>query len=279
MSSHKYKYASIEETIFSDTSDVTVVITCCGRIDLLKKTLNSFFEFNTYPIKKMIITEDSGNHDIYSIIPEEHKNNFLIIINSENVGQIRSIDKAYAKVDTYYIFHCEEDWIFYRKGFIENSKSILISNDKVYQVWLRSYYHDIHQDYPFHTLGEDISANGVTAYRLLSSKQKWQGFSFNPGLRRLSDYHSIPGGYRSFLTENNSSLSTESALSKHMRDNNMFAAVLENDAVAHIGYNDHIKDKNEIMKKRQKKITRLLLALLFFLLGWSVAFFTTPTGS
>ena len=39
--------------------EVTLVITSAGRFDLLKETLDSFFEYNTYPIKKIIITEDS----------------------------------------------------------------------------------------------------------------------------------------------------------------------------------------------------------------------------
>ena len=39
--------------------EVSLVITSCGRFDLLKKTLDSFFEKNTYPIKKIIIIEDS----------------------------------------------------------------------------------------------------------------------------------------------------------------------------------------------------------------------------
>ena len=37
---------------------VTVVITSCGRLDLLDKTLSSFMEFNTYPIEKFIIIDD-----------------------------------------------------------------------------------------------------------------------------------------------------------------------------------------------------------------------------
>ena len=40
-------------------NDVSLVITSCGRFDLLERTLDSFFEYNTYPIKKVIITEDS----------------------------------------------------------------------------------------------------------------------------------------------------------------------------------------------------------------------------
>ncbi len=256
---------------FSKKSDVTVVITCCGRFDLLKETLNSFFKNNTYPIKKIIVTEDSGNNEVYKAIPEQHKEHFTVIVNKENLGQIKSIDKAYALVDTDYIFHCEEDWVFYRKGFIEDSKAMLESNHKVYQVWLRSFYHDIQRDYPFHTLGDDISANNVTAYRLLSSNPKWQGFSFNPGLRRLSDYHAISGGYSSFLDESNSSSSVESALSRHMKDNHMFAAILENDAVAHIGYGHHINDKNDILKKRKKKFKNAGLAIFLFCLGWILA--------
>ena len=39
--------------------EVSLVITSCGRFDLLKRTLDSFFEKNTYPIKEIIITEDS----------------------------------------------------------------------------------------------------------------------------------------------------------------------------------------------------------------------------
>ena len=102
---------------FSEDSEVTVVITSCGRFDLLKKTLDSFFTFNTYPVKKVIITEDSGDDGVYTAIPEEYKNYFTIIVNKPKLGQIRSIDKAYSLVDTDYIFHCEDDWDFYRDGF------------------------------------------------------------------------------------------------------------------------------------------------------------------
>lgn len=261
--------------IFSKESDVTVVITCCGRIDLLKKTLHSFFIFNTYPIKKIIITEDANNEAVYSAIPEEYKDFFIVLINKKQLGQIASIDKAYALVETTYIFHCEEDWEFYRKGFIEDSRAILDENRKIYQVWLRSYYHDIQKDYPFHTLGEAFSYDNVSAYRLLSSNPKWQGFSFNPGLRRLADYKAILGGYSAFLDESKRSLLVESALSKYMKDHAMFSVVLENDAVAHIGYGFHIKDKHEINKRTKKKITTLALATIVFSLGWIAAFLFT----
>ena len=44
--------------------ELSIVITSCGRPDLLEKTIDSFLLHNTYPIKKWIITEDSGIKDI-----------------------------------------------------------------------------------------------------------------------------------------------------------------------------------------------------------------------
>ena len=76
--------------------EVSLVITSCGRFDLLKKTLDSFFEKNTYPIKKIIITEDSTEGEkLKKLISEYENKNFCLIVNKKRIGQLRSIDKAY----------------------------------------------------------------------------------------------------------------------------------------------------------------------------------------
>lgn len=253
---------------FSNESDVTVVITCCDRIDLLQETLDSFFKFNTYPIKQIIITEDAGNEEVYSVVPSNSKDFFTIIVNKEKLGQIKSIDKAYGIVDTPYVFHCEEDWYFYRKGFIEDSKAILEASSDIYQVRLRSFYHDIAKKYPFHTLGKEICVNHVTAYELLSNKEKWQGFSFNPGLVRLSDYLNIEGGYSSFLKDKEYASNVESALSQYVKKQNGVVAILENDATVHIGYNRHIANDKEKKKKIKKKAGITIKIVAVFILGW-----------
>ena len=80
--------------IFSSKSNVTLVITSCNRFDLLKKTLESFSKNNTYPIKEIIIIEDSGNPKIRNIIPNQWLDNTKLIINEKNLGQIKSIDLA-----------------------------------------------------------------------------------------------------------------------------------------------------------------------------------------
>ena len=40
--------------------DVTLFITSCGRPTLLRRTLESFVKYNRYPIKEVILCEDSG---------------------------------------------------------------------------------------------------------------------------------------------------------------------------------------------------------------------------
>lgn len=68
----------------------------------------------------------------------------------KNLGQIKSIDLAYQEVKTDYIFHCEDDWLFYRSGFIEDSMTILESDQSILTVWLRDIEKDIEKNYPFH---------------------------------------------------------------------------------------------------------------------------------
>ena len=108
--------------------EVTFCLTSCGRVDELEKTIDSFLKFNDYPIKDWFIIEDSGDTTIWSQIVSLNNNKwnkrFKLIFNSNNIGQNASIDKMYAKVETEYIFHCEEDWEFYKGGFIEDSLKV-----------------------------------------------------------------------------------------------------------------------------------------------------------
>lgn len=167
---------------------VSVVVTSCGRFDLLYTTLESFFKFNTYKnIGQIIIIDDSGRAEEASLVLEKMVGNLRgifdieIIVNNENIGQLKSIDLAYSLVKCPYIFHLEDDWEFYRPGFIENSLDILRNFPWIVTVWLRS-----HVD----TNGHPIElVNGLSFGLLqLSYCNCWHGFTWNPGLRRLSDY-------------------------------------------------------------------------------------------
>lgn len=229
---------------FSDSSDVTLVITSCGRFDLLKQTIESFDKYNSYPIKEVVITEDSGDKSIYSVIPQHWLPYCKIILNNPKLGQIKSIDLAYSKVKTDYIFHCEDDWLFYRDKFIEDSFVILRSDENILQVWLRDLKEDVMLHYPFHYPSNFRELEGVCFSTLESNDPKWRGFSFNPGLRRKSDYE--------LFMPYNLAGDTEMTLSKKYAEIGKYTVILDKSAVRHIGWDDHIKTDEEIKQRKIK---------------------------
>src|SRR5262245_13221273 len=117
--------------------DTTVVVTSCNRHDLLERTLDSFRIYNTYGgIKRVLVVED-GNEDPGGVC---RKYDAELLKVGKRIGQARTIDLAYAQVDTPYIFHLEDDWEFYRSGFIEKSKAILDNDPSTLLVWLRAWH-------------------------------------------------------------------------------------------------------------------------------------------
>lgn len=167
---------------------ITLVVTSCGRAALLLKTLETFTLYNTYPLYEVIIIEDGDlEHDhatlaqVLNLAPEKLR----LIKNTQNIGQIRSIDRAYAAVQSQYIFHCEDDWEFYRPGFIEESLAILDSDPRLFCVWIRA--HDDTNGHPIEN-GVRQTANGQNYFLMaLSYRGIWHGFTLNPGLRRTAD--------------------------------------------------------------------------------------------
>jgi len=225
--------------------EVTMVLTSCNRPNELKVTLESFFKYNTYPIKKIIIIEDSGKigciDECSCIIPSNVEKN--IIYNEENIGQISSIDKAYSLVDTEYIFHCEDDWEFYDYGFIEKSLDILSTNDKIYTVWLRQY-----RNYRVVESGRSIESQIYNnMYRKVGVHRErtntWYGFTFNPGLRRLKDYKLLMP-YSSYKNSPKCNCGgVEQALSNLYNEKGYISVITinENGYVRHIGWDNPIK--------------------------------------
>lgn len=241
---------------FSQESDITLIVTSCGRFDLLKLTLDSFDRFNTVPIREVIITEDSGDEAVYAAIPQGWAEHCTVFVSKPKLGQMASIDLAYSKVSTTYIFHCEDDWEFYRPGFVEDSITILALKPEVLQVWLRSYAHDLRIHSPYLHFGEREVVGGVACYPVLSDKPEWQSFSLNPGLRRYKDY---------LLCAPFSGHSGEKALSKRYAELNLNAMALEADAVLHTGFGAHVEVPEECLRKarrRRREHIKLFCAVL-----------------
>jgi hypothetical protein len=183
---------------------ITVCLTSCGRFDLLEESIKSLTQFwDGLPPEAFYINEDSGL-PLPEVIGTHIKNVWLNCEYKEFAGlknQIAGIDRMYKEVKTPYIFHTECDWLFHRTGFIAQSMDILEANPKIMQVWIRA--QNDRNGHP--VVGIPRITSNRTRYQMLKSdyKGQWCGASFNPGLRRLSDYkNTFPNGY-SGVTEFN----------------------------------------------------------------------------
>lgn len=181
--------------------DVTVCLTSCGRWDLLEKTISSLVSYwDGEPPAAFLIHDDSGAID--AVIVKEldrflmrHWQIMAEWSSSHRKGQVHAIDTLYSKVETPYIFHCEDDWEFFHDGFISDSKSVLETEPKAACVWIRH-----PQDRNNHTVIAGIKlTKKAVRYQQLAQRYKgdWHGMTWNPGLRRLADYKAM-GKFSSF---------------------------------------------------------------------------------
>jgi hypothetical protein len=215
-------------------SNLTAVFTSCDRHDLLKETLDSFIRVQCGGSKpdRTIIIEDSAaampgwlreNIHYYSA----NLGKVEWVSNECRMGQIYSIDRAYAMVKTDYIFHCEDDWVFNLGGdWMVESRKILEKYPTILQVSLRG-------DTGWHQLIDQPPYEGFKIC-MPHWKGGWGGISFNPGLRRLSDYQRI-GSYGKFTAYGSMGLGHEIDLSKRMLDLGYRMADLNRPIVAHTG--------------------------------------------
>lgn len=220
-------------------------MTSCNRFDLLKPTLESFLDFNTYPIEHYIFIEDTEKiKQLESVIkqfPEVYKKSTLLF-NEPKLGQIKSIDRAYSYVKTDYIFHCEEDWEFYKKGFIENSITILENKPKIINVWLREL-----DDTNKHPVETEVFNFKNLSYRMIKTNHldTWHGFTFNPAVKRLADYKKL-GQYQS--------VGHEAEIGQFYYDLGFKACIFLDGYVKHLGWHRRVLDAD---KKRSKLLIEL----------------------
>lgn len=207
----------------------SVVITSCGRFDLLRATLASLLPNLDVPPQKIIIVEDSCDPAV-GAVAAEFDGNFEILVNEVKLGQIASIDRAYSCVSTPYIFHCEDDWEFFRSGFITESAILLQHVDRVSMVGLRprAELNPLIRKLPM----ERTESVEFFQYNP-ALHPEYFSYSFNPGLRRLRDYQKF-GPF--------APLGHEPDISYAFKKAGFRMAGLENPAVRHIGWGRHIQD-------------------------------------
>jgi hypothetical protein len=240
---------------------VTLVITSCGRSDLLARTLKSFWAFNTYPISETIIAEDSGlsldgfRASVSDAASTLFPHGVTWLSNKRRRGQIFSIDRAYEKVSTPFIFHCEDDWEFFKSGFVEASLSILRRHPEILQVWIRA--HDDTNGHPVERLSQYDFDTACVDHQ--SPYETYHGFSFNPGLRRLSDYKRLGtyGAHAGYRLDGGGR--AEALIGRIYRDMGYRSAILADGYARHLGDNRHVEGATRRQLRKWKELVYTIL--------------------
>jgi len=229
------------------TGDVTVVLTSCGRQDLLERTLDSFFRYNTHPLREIIVVEDGDGAINQHLVHKYGKYPLNWLDTGGRVGQVAAIDLAYSLVKSDLIFHCEDDWEFLRPRFIERSVEVLNSDDSLLQIHLRAM-----DDLQGHPVSDRVYFAEWVPYRLLACDydagewRLWHGFSWNPGLRRRRDYELLGSFAALDPGANKLPWQVEREASEFYRSRGFRAAVLAEDCgpgyVRHLGEDRHVAE-------------------------------------
>lgn len=107
----------------------------------------------------------------------------------------------------------------------------------------------------------------ISFYQLGSKSSDWRGFTFNPTLKRKSDYKKL----LRYERYNMKAITTEAFLSNFYDAIGMHVVILKDSAVEHIGWNDHVftlEEKQKILnEKRNRKYRKYKHILLGVILG------------
>jgi len=230
---------------------ITMVITSCGRQDLLAETLKSFEQYAPNTTDELIIVEDgpADNSFVKELVPTIPT---VTLLNSpqERRGQLLNIEWAYSLVKTPYIFHCEDDWRFTAPNFIEDSHKILEALPDCLMVLLRAHRDQWQEEYNRSWIEDTEYKLGDLSYwktRPWIQHDGGYGFTFNPALRRLSDYNKVGGlrqpvanRYGPFFNQKDGCLIERTNAENYQRLGMWVGSLDPAGRVEHIGWHRHV---------------------------------------
>ncbi len=178
--------------------DITLVITSCNRFDLLERTLQSMHPWLEEIPHKIIVEDSDAEPELFDRL---RASGYRIIVNGRRLGQLPSIDIAYAQCDTRFILHCEDDWEFVRRPNLEAARRILTEGiDGEGEFSVVCFRDATGTKRAKHELFKDRLVQGSLFRYSFEQKYKFNYFSFNPGMLRR-DLHTRYGPWSRFANE------------------------------------------------------------------------------
>lgn len=165
---------------------VTFTCTTSRRLELFKRMIDTFRRscWDKKIICRYVVVDDrSSDLDINAMgktLPG------IEVYRSERPGQFYSLYKIAQVVETKYIFHTEDDWIFIRPdNFLTRCFNILYSDSRIKQVTLRDWMSPVIVDgdlrYSMHVYDPNLTWRDHGDV-IKTSDATYPGLTFNPSL-------------------------------------------------------------------------------------------------
>ena len=190
---------------------ITLTMTSCKRLDLFKKTVNSFLNCcrDIDLIDEWICIDDNSSKSDLAEMAELYPFMSFYWKSPEEKGHPQSMNLIRDMVKTPYIFHLEDDWCFFeRRNYISECLEVLNQNAQIGQCLINKNYSEIPSD---KILGGffNITASGLRFYihefcpneetQLKFTERHgsgphcfyWPHFSFRPGLMKTEVLHKL----------------------------------------------------------------------------------------
>lgn len=144
-------------------------------------------------IYRWIINDDGSPEE--DLMKMQSRYPFLEIYLNDGRGQAANLNSLFSKVQTEWLFHCEDDWEFIKKGhFIRRLFDVAFDDEKIKNVTLRDWS------------GNEVESTTLPAFKYNVHKYvpgratdemrkktncEWYGFTFNPSLHHLPTIKSL----------------------------------------------------------------------------------------
>lgn len=209
---------------------VTLCMTIGNRPDLLDQTL-SRLRLN-HQFDRAIAVNDFGDQASNEVFLKHFPQGTLICTGTRR-GHHSVMDDMYARVETDYIFHIEDDWAFNNVIPFERIIEVLTEHPSITSICLREL-----SDFAVHgdarvevTTIKDLELQDLTPIH-----PEWYGYTFNPHIISKKTV-SLITPYTQFKKERH--------ISRFLRSRGKHAAYLRNGGCVHIGDNQSVANRPE----------------------------------
>lgn len=220
--------------------DVTLCITMGGRPDLLKKSLLSISEFYEFPC--VIAINDFLDKDCDKVFMEIFPKGILI---SDGVkrGHHGAINKLYEQVNTKFVFHTEDDWVFNTPIDFNKIKLFLEQRPDITSYCFRDIFSFLKEDEVNKI--KKSSAVGLDFFDLSKVHDEWYFYTFNPHVI-FSKNIRIAGDFKNYKKERH--------ISRFFKTKEMFVAYADPGICEHIGEGVSVANPNANKKKSKLRV-------------------------